>query len=155
LICATPFRRQRDHTTRRVAVHRRARPANDLDLLRRTEIEAVDGALAVGQRLRDTVDDHLDAANAELRSGTEPANRYPQVLREVVAVLHEHARHLGKRFVDRELLTRELDVVLIDDAHRHGHAVECAVDQRGRDDDLVGRCLCCRFRLLRPGRERD
>ena len=95
-----------------VAVHRRARAANDFDLSRRAEIDAVDRALAVGQRLGDAVDEHFDAANAELRARAEAADRHAQVLRKVVAVLHEQARHAAQRFVDRELLARELDVVL-------------------------------------------
>jgi hypothetical protein len=44
-------------------------------LARSAEINAVDGTEAVGQRLGDTVDEHLDAANAELTAGAKAAHR--------------------------------------------------------------------------------
>src|SRR5690606_15442216 len=87
--------RQADHTAGGVAVERRARTANDLDLVRRAEVDAVDRALAVGQRLGNSVDEDLDAAYPEVRARTEAANRDAQILREVEAVLHEEARHAG------------------------------------------------------------
>src|SRR5690606_27443676 len=77
--------READHAARRVAVQRRARPADHLDLTRRAEIDAVDRALAVRQRLGDAVDENLHAANAEVRACAEAADRHAQVLREVVA----------------------------------------------------------------------
>ena len=151
---AGAFGGEADHSARRVAVHRGARAADHFDLLRRAEVDAVYGALAVRQRLRNSVDEHFDPANAELRARTETANRHAQILREVVAVLHEQTGDLRERLIERELLAPELDVVLGDDAHGRGHAVERAVDQRRGNDDLVERSLLRRVRL-RGGGERE
>src|SRR5690606_1858881 len=84
-----PLGRQADYAAGCVAVQGRARAANDLDLVRRAEVDAVDRALAVGQRLGDAVDEDLDAADAEVRARTEAANRHAQILREVETILHE------------------------------------------------------------------
>jgi predicted phage gp36 major capsid-like protein len=117
-------------------------------------MDAVDGALAVGQRLRNAVDEHLDAANAELRARTEAANRDAQVLREVVTILHEHARHAPQRFVERDLRLRALDVVLRDDGDGGRNSIERAIDQRSLDDDFLERALgVCRSLCVRRGCE--
>src|SRR5690606_20510776 len=121
------------------AVQRGARAADDLDLLRRAEIEAVDRALAVRQGLRDAVDEDLHAAYAEIRAGPEAADRHAQVLREIEPVLHEETRHARQRLVEPELLTGELDVVFRHDADGRGDLIEGRLETRRPDDDLLER----------------
>ncbi len=158
-LSAAAFGGQADDAARCVAVQRGARAADDLDLTRCAEIDAIDRPLPIGERLGDTVDEHLDAANAELRARAEAADRHPQVLRKVVAVLHEHAGHAAQRFVQCQLLPRELNFVFADHADRRRCAVERALDHRGPDDDLLerglaGRRLCERRRSEEEGRGR-
>src|SRR5690606_1996955 len=68
-------------------------------------------------------------------------DRHAQILREVESVLHEQPRDAAERLVERQLLLRELDVVLADDADRRRHARERALDARRGDDDLFERAL--------------
>jgi hypothetical protein len=80
--------------------------------------------------------------NAELCAGAEAPDRHAQVLREVVAVLHEQAGHARERFVERQLLAAELDRFLADDADGGRYAIQRAIDSRRGDDDfLEGRFL--------------
>src|SRR5690606_30798763 len=134
--------RQADHAAGRVAVQGRARPPNDLDLLRGAEVDAVDRALPVGQGLRNAVDEDLDAAYAEVRARAEAANRHAQILREVEAVLHEEARHAGQRLIEAELLPGDLDLVLGDDADGGRDLVERRLETRRPDDNLLERRQC-------------
>src|SRR5690606_24710538 len=118
---------------------RGARTADDLDLLRRAEIDAVDRALTVRQGLRDAVDEDLDAADTEVRAGAEAADRHAQILREIEPVLHKEARHARQRLVEAELLAGELDVVLGHDADGRRDLIEGCLETRRPDDDLLER----------------
>ena len=70
----------------------------------------------------------------------KPRIESAQVLREVVAVLHEQAGHAAQRLVERELLARRAECrprsTTLTEA---GRLVERALEQGGRDDDLLER----------------
>src|SRR5437667_5852030 len=57
-------------------------------------------ALAVGERLRNAVEQDFDAPNGERRARTGTTDRDALVEREVVAVRHEDARYAAERLVE-------------------------------------------------------
>ena len=134
----TRFRVQADHTAGGTAVQRRRRAADDLDPFDRTEFDIIDDTLAIRHRGRDAVDEHADPADAEIGPRTETAQRDPQILGKVVAILRKHARHPVQRLVERELLAPELDILLVDDADRAGDVRERLPHTAGPDFDDLG-----------------
>ena len=86
-----------DHAARGVAVERRERPAQHLDAIGRAEVDVRELALAVGERRRDAVDVEAHAADAEGRARAEAAHRDLDVLRVVLPVACEQARHARRR----------------------------------------------------------
>ena len=68
-----------DHAARGVAEQRGRGAPQHLDAVALPELEIGELALTVGERLRDPVDQHLDAADRERRSRAEPADRDPLV----------------------------------------------------------------------------
>ena len=69
--------------------------------LQRGEIDVRHLALAVGERLRDAVEQDLHSAHAEVCAAAEAADGDPLVERVVEAVPYEHAGDAGERLVDR------------------------------------------------------
>ena len=145
---------QRDDAARAVAVERRVGATQHLDALRAGEIEVRHLALPVGHGRRDAVGIDTHTAHAEAGARAVAARTDLQVLRVVVAVGDNQARH------PRQCL-RQVD-------HRPGAAQRCRVDagdgvgcfeqrglaQRAGDDDGLRRFLGLRkHRQAQPAGE--
>src|SRR6185295_19978096 len=69
------FGLERHHAAGGIAVQGRAGAAEDLGTAQVGELDVGELALAVGQRLRDPIEQNLDAPHAEVRAGAEAADR--------------------------------------------------------------------------------
>jgi hypothetical protein len=81
-------------------VQRRCRPAQHLDPLELGEVEVGELALAIGERLRDAVNQHLDAAHPEVGARPEASDHQSLVERRVPPVGRLHPGHEGQRLVE-------------------------------------------------------
>ena len=91
------------------------------------------------ERFRNPVHQDLYAPDSKVRARTESSDRDSQVLREVVAVLHEDAGDPGQCLVQTELLATELDLGLVHDADRGGDTSEWFAHSGGLHHDLFER----------------
>ena len=143
-----------DHAARRVSVQRREGSAQDLDAIGREQVDVGDLALAVRQRRRNAVDIDADPADAERRPRAEAANRDLQVLRIVLPVARQQARHGAQAFGDVHLRAVVANGVGVDAIDRRRHVERRGFGARRRDDHRRqrGGRLCPR-RVT--GRKRD
>ena len=129
--------KQLDHAARMVAIDGRKRSAQHFDALGRIEVEGSGLALAIGHAGRNAIADQFDTAHAEGRAGAEAARRDLQVLRVVLAVLHNQARHGSQRFrrIDADLTI--LDAGAVDHVDRGRHFLAGVGDAAAADDHRI------------------
>ncbi len=127
---------ERQDAARRIAVQGRARAPEYLDPLEVRELHVGELALAVRQRLRDPVEENLDAPGAEVGPTPVPADREPLVEREVVAVGDVDAWHVVERLVQSQRRLAQTELPYAHDAHRGGHLGQGLRGAGHRDHDL-------------------
>ena len=123
-----------DHAARRVPEQRRRRAAQDLDPIRGAQLQVGELTLAIGERLRDAVHQHLDPTHGEGRTGPKPADRDSLIEREVVAVRSVHPRHGDERLVQAPRGPGLADLGLLEEVDGLGDAVDRRVGPGNRDD---------------------
>src|SRR5205823_12658982 len=96
----------------------RRRAAQHLDVIDLAKLEIRELPLTVGERLGNTVDQNLDAANAKHGSRAEAANRDALILGEVVAVRDKDPRHGHQRFIESPGRTGAADGTAVDALNR-------------------------------------
>lgn len=113
-----------------VAVEARGGAAQDVDTSQVGRIDAVDGALAVGEGEGDTIQKYPDAPDAERGPGAEAADGDSRVLSEVAHRAHVDAGDLREALADGQRRSPPVDVTLDEVASRE-RGVESAVAARG------------------------
>src|SRR5207245_3900193 len=122
-----------DHAAGRVAIQRRRRSAQHFDAVDLAELEVRELALAVGQCLRNAVDEDLDPTHRERRARAKAANRDPLILREIVAVGDVDAGDVRERFVESPRRPGSTDLRAIDAVNRQRDLCELYLGASYRD----------------------
>ena len=99
------------HAAGGVAIERRRRSTEHLDPAHAAEIDVGELSLAVGQRLRDTVEQNPHATDPECRPGAKPTDRDALVAGGVVAVQRRDPGNQGERGTERQSRTGPNDLI--------------------------------------------
>src|SRR5699024_3495357 len=111
--------------------------SDHFDALGGANIQVVGTTLAIRQRDRDTVAEHLDTTNTETGPSTKATDGNAQILGKVIAILHKQPRHPGERLIQIELLSAHLDIILHHKAYGLGNFPHRLLGTRTDHDDLL------------------
>ena len=129
------LREYRDDAAGGIAVQRRERAAQHLDVIRGAQIELRELALAVRHRARNPVRIQPHAAHSEARARAEAADRQLQILRVVLTALHGYSRHGDQRLRQIHLQLAVVNGLPLDPIDRHRQIEARFGDSGGGDHD--------------------
>jgi hypothetical protein len=125
-----------DDPARGISIEARERTAQDFDPLGGGKVEGGGLPLSIGHRRGDAIGDEAHAAHAESGATAEAARGHLQVLRVVLAVLHDDAGHAIDRLGKIHLGFVFADRARVDHVDRRRNAQRVLREARRGDDDI-------------------